>query len=358
MIRRNLGTNMAGEPCTALIAWSRREDVDRMKRQEFITLLGGTAGALPLALRAEQKAMPAVGILTTSGPPASLVDLVRGPIHQGLSDTGYIEGQNVAFEYRFAAGHYDRLPALASDLVSRKVDVIVAVNGTPTALAAKGATSTIPIVFINVGDPVGIGLVASLARPGGNITGFTNITTELMPKLVELLTELVPQAKVIALLVNPNNANAEGVIRNTQEAAQAKGVQLSILKAGTQSEIDAAFAALVQLQAGGLVIDPDGFFTGQRAQIVALASRHAVPAIYPHPQYVSAGGLIAYGIDDDAVYRQAGIYAGRILKGAKPADLPVQQPATFQLAVNLKTAKALGLTVPQLLLATANEVIE
>jgi putative tryptophan/tyrosine transport system substrate-binding protein len=247
---------------------------------------------------------------------------------------------------------------LAADLVGRKVDLILTNGGTPAALAVKNATSTIPIVFVAVGDPVGLGLVASLARPGGNITGFTNITTELMPKLVELLTELVPQAKVIALLVNPNNANAEGVIRKTQDAARAKGLQISVLKAGTQGEIDAVFASLVQQQAGRLVVDPDGFLASRRAQIVALAARYAIPAVYAHPSFVTAGGLIAYGIDDDAVYRQAGIYAGRILKGAKPADLPVQQPTNFKLIINLKTAGALGLTVPQLLLATADEVIE
>jgi putative tryptophan/tyrosine transport system substrate-binding protein len=247
---------------------------------------------------------------------------------------------------------------LAADLVGRKVDLILTNGGTPAALAVKNATSTIPIVFVAVGDPVGLGLVASLARPGGNITGFTNITTELMPKLVELLTELVPQAKVIALLVNPNNANAEGVIRKTQDAARAKGLQISVLKAGTQGEIDAVFASLVQQQAGRLVVDPDGFLASRRAQIVALAARYAIPAVYAHPSFVTAGGLIAYGIDDDAVYRQAGIYAGRILKGAKPADLPVQQPTNFKLIINLKTAGALGLTVPQLLLATVDEVIE
>ena len=238
--------------------------------------------------------------------------------------------------------------------------MIVTNGGTPPALAAKSATSTIPIVFINVGDPVGIGLVASLARPGGNITGFTNISNELMPKLVELACELVPQTKVIALLVNPDNPNAHGVIRNTQEAAREKGVQLSVLKAGTEGDIDSAFASLRQLQAGGLVIDPDGFFNtgGRRGQIVALAARFAIPAIYPHPQYVVAGGLISYGIDDDPVYRQAGIYAGKVLKGEKPADLPVQQPTTFELVVNLKTAKALGLRIPLSILARAEEVIE
>ena len=329
-----------------------------MKRREFITLLGSAAGALPLALRAEQKAMPVVGYLSSRSRPSNLGDFTHGPVHQGLAETGFVEGQNMMSEYRFAEDHYDRLPALAADLVGRKVDLIFTDAGTPPTLAAKNATSTIPIVFVDVGDPVGIGLVASLARPGGNVTGFTNISTELMPKLVELLTELAPQTKVIALLVNSNNANAEGIIRNTQEAARAKRVELHVLKGGTEAEIDMAFTSLDQLQAGGLVIDPDGFLTSRREQIVALASRHAVPTVYANRQAVAAGGLISYGIDEGAVRRQAGIYAGRILKGAKPADLPVQQPTTFKLAVNLRTARALGLTVPQLLLAIADEVIE
>jgi putative tryptophan/tyrosine transport system substrate-binding protein len=218
-------------------------------------------------------------------------------------------------ECRWAEFYYDRLPALAADLVSRKVDVIVTFGGTPSALAAKSATSTIPIVFTDVGDPVGIGLVASLARPGGNITGFANISTELMPKLLELLCELVPQAGVIALLVNPNKPNSEGIIRYTLEAAHVRGVQLSVFKATTEGEIDAAFAAVVQLKAGGLVVDPDGFFNSRRAQLVGLASDHAVPVVYAHPQFGAAGGLISYGIDDGALLRQAGIYVGRILKG-------------------------------------------
>ena len=235
-----------------------------MKRREFITLLGSAAGALPLALRAQQKAMPVVGYLSSRSRPSNLGDFTHGPVHQGLAETGFVEGQNMMSEYRFAEDHYDRLPALAADLVGRKVDLIFADAGTPPALAAKNATSTIPIVFVDVGDPVGIGLVASLARPGGNVTGFTNISTELMPKLFELLTELAPQTKVIALLVNSNNANAEGIIRNTQEAARAKSVELHVLKGGTEAEIDTAFTSLDQLQAGGLVIDPDGFLTSRR----------------------------------------------------------------------------------------------
>jgi putative ABC transport system substrate-binding protein len=327
-----------------------------MKRRDFIVLLGGAAVSWPLTAGAQQKAMPVIGFLS-GGSPGSYEPLVVA-FHQGLRETDYVEKKNVTIEYRWAEGRYDRLSALAADLVGRKVDVIAIIGGTPAALAAKSATSTIPIVFNGVADPIGAGLVASLARPGGNLTGFSNIAIELMPKLLELLCESVPQADVIALLVNPNNLNAEPLIRDVREAARAKGVKLLVLKAGTEGEIDAAFVSLVQLQAGALVVDPDGFLSSRREQLVALASRHVVPAIYAHRQFVAAGGLISYGIDDTAVSRQAGIYAGRILKGAKPADLPVQQPTKFELVVNLKTAKALGLTVPPSILARADEVIE
>jgi putative ABC transport system substrate-binding protein len=318
-------------------------------------LLGGAMTAAR-GLRAQQKAMPVIGFLSGG----SLVPYAPyvAAFHQGLSETGYVEGQNVAIEYRWAEGRYNRLPGLATDLVGHKVDVIAIIGGTPAALAAKSATSTIPIVFNGVADPVGAGLVASLSRPGGNLTGFSNIAIELMPKLLELLCDLVPQTGVIALLVNPNNLNAEPLIRDMQEAARAKGVKLLVLKAGTEGEIDAAFASLVQLQAGALVVDPDGFLSSRREQLVALASRHVVPAIYAHRQFVAAGGLISYGIQDTPVDRQVGIYVGKILKGAKPADLPVQQPTIFELVINLKTAKALGLTVPPLILVRADEVIE
>jgi putative tryptophan/tyrosine transport system substrate-binding protein len=318
-----------------------------MKRRNLMTVLAG-AVAYPLLAGAQQKPMPVIGFLNVYSPPTNPTEIGRGAVNQGLYQAGFVEGQNMLIERRWAESHYDRLPALAADLVARKVNVIVTLDGTPPVLAAKNATSTIPIVFVSVGDPVGIGLVASLARPGGNATGFSNIANELMPKLVELLTELVPQAKVVALLDNPNNPNTEGVIKNTQEAARTKGIQVPVLKAGTEGEIDTAFASLGELQAGGLVVGPDGFLNSgnRRTQIVALAARYAVPVVYAHPQFTAAGGLISYGIDDFAVFRQAGIYAGRILKGEKPADLPVQQPTTFKLVVNLKTAKELGLTIP------------
>jgi putative ABC transport system substrate-binding protein len=324
-----------------------------MRRRELLFLLGGamTAGRAP---HAQQKAMPVIGFLgsTSLDPNAPFTAAFR----QGLSEAGYVEGQNVTIEYRWAEGHYDRLPALAAELVGRKVDVIVA-GGTTAVLAAKNATSTIPIVF-NAADPVEFGLVASLARPGGNLTGVSMMNTELMAKRVELLSELVPQARVITLLVNPNNPGAERIIREVPEAPRAKGAQLQIVKAGTESEIDAAFATFVQLHAGALVVQADPLFGRRREQLVALASRHAVPAIYDWREFVAVGGLISYGPSRSAAIRQLGIYVGKILNGAKPADLPVQQPTTFELVVNLQTAKALGLAVPASILARADEVIE
>jgi putative ABC transport system substrate-binding protein len=325
-----------------------------MRRRELILLLSGALTAAR-ALRAQQKAIPVIGYLHfgSPGPYASFVAAFR----EGLGETGYVEGQNVAIEYRWAEGHYDRLPTLAADLVGRGVDVIVAVGGAREAEVAKTATSTIPIVFTTGGDPVEKGLVVSLARPGGNLTGVSFLVAELFAKRLELISELVPQAKVIALLVNPTNPNSGRLIAEVQGGARTKGVELLVLKASNEDEIDAAFASLLQLQARALIVS-DPLFDSRREQIVALAARYAVPAIYILRDYVAAGGLISYGSNIPAGYRQVGIYAGRILNGVKPADLPVMQPTTFELAINLKTANALGITVPQSILARADEVIE
>jgi putative tryptophan/tyrosine transport system substrate-binding protein len=325
-----------------------------MRRRELMLLLGGMMTAAR-TLRAQQKAMPVIGFLGVGSPGPNAPNVAA--FHQGLSETGYVEGRNLAIEYRWAEGSYDRLPALAADFVARKVDVIVA-SATPGLAAAKGATSTIPIIFAIGTDPVGDGLVASLARPGGNLTGVTFMMTELMPKRLDLLSGMVPEAKVIALLVNPNNSAAAPTIRDVQEAARAKGVQLHTLKASTESEIDAAFVTLVQLHAGAIVVGSDPFFNSRREQLVAMAARHAVPAIYEWREFAEAGGLISYGPSLTGAYRQLGIYVGKVLNGAEPADLPVEQPTTFELVVNLKTAKALGLTIPQSILARADEVIE
>jgi putative ABC transport system substrate-binding protein len=324
-----------------------------MHRRRFIALIGG-AITLPRVAAAQQKTMPVIGWLSAGSP--SLSSAVVAALRHGLSETGYVEGQNLAIEYRWADGRYEQLPALAADLVGSKVDVIAALS-TPVALAAKNATSTIPIVFA-VADAVASGFVASLAHPGGNLTGVSILIVELLPKRLELLTELVPQARVIALLVNPNNPNTEPMIREVQEAARAKGVRLHILKAGAPEELETAFATLVQLQAGGLVVGADPFFSNRRAQLAALAASHAVPAIYEYREFVDTGGLISYGPSLKGASREVGIYAGKILKGAKPADLPVEQPTTLELVVNLNTAKALGVTVPPSILARADEVIE
>jgi putative ABC transport system substrate-binding protein len=324
-----------------------------MNRRDVVFMLGSAAVGWPLAAGAQQKAMPAIGFLGGFNPTMTAqIELEQAAFRQGLSETGYVEGQNVVIEYRRGEGHTDRLPALAADLVARKVDVIVTQGGDASSLAAKNATSTIPILFHTVNDPVALGWVASLARPGGNLTGVSLMYAELMPKLLELLLELVPQARVIALLVNPDEAYTERIIGQMQE--RAKRVDLRVLRARTESEIDSAFATLVQTQADGLVLSPIAF----RRQIAALASRHAVPAIALPRDFPDAGGLLSYGPSLTAAYHLKGIYTGKILKGAKPADLPVQQPTTFELVVNLNTAKALGLTVPPLLLARADEVIE
>jgi putative ABC transport system substrate-binding protein len=327
-----------------------------MRRRELIPLLGGAMITWPLAARAQQMAMPVIGYLIGPSPGPSAPGLAA--FRKGLSEAGYVEGQNLTIEYRWADGHYDRLPALADELVRRKVDVIVTRGGTTATRAAKNATSTIPIVFEIGSDPVADGLVASLARPRGNLTGVSLLVVELMSKRVELLRELLPQAGVIALLVNPNNVNIERVIRDVQEATRAKGMQLHILLASSEGEIDAALESLRQRQARALLVATDPFIDSQRDRLVALAERNAVPAVYGFREYVAAGGLISYGPSLLDVFRQQGIYTGKILKGAKPSDLPIVQPTTFELVINLKTAKALGLTIPLSMLAQADEVIE
>jgi putative ABC transport system substrate-binding protein len=324
-----------------------------MRRREFIILLGGAAVAWPLAGRAQPKAMPVIGFLSNNLPG------VAGPMvafRQGLSEIGYVEGQNVAIEYRWSEGRIDRLPALATELVGRGVDLILAIG--EAVFAAKNATSTIPIIFSFAGDSVATGLVASFARPGGNLTGAAMMMAELTPKRLELLSELVPHASVFALIVNPNSPGTETMTGEMQEAARTKGVQLYVLKAGTESEIDAAFASLVELHVDAVLVGNDPFFWSLRDRFVMLADRHAVPASYFLRDFTGAGGLISYGPNLAAVYRRLGVYAGKILNGAKPADLPVEQPTTFELVVNLKTAKALGITIPPAILARADEVIE
>jgi len=326
-----------------------------MRRRHFMTLLGGAA-AWPLAARAQQPAMPVIGFLGTETLDLSAVRLRA--FQQGLRETGFFEGRNVAFEYRWAEGRYDRFPALLADLVSRKVAVIAVLGGPPTAVAAKAATATIPILFVIAGDPVALGLVASLSRPGSNITGVTSLAVELGAKQLEVLTELVPTATV-ALLVNPANpAIADPLVRELQAAAGIRGIELHILHAGTESELDAVFETLPRLRAGALVIGSDVFFNSRPQQLAALAARYAVPTMYPFREYVAAGGLVSYGESLTDAYRILGGYAGRILKGDKPADLPVQQSTKIELFINLKTAKALGLTVPISLLGRAEAVIE
>jgi putative tryptophan/tyrosine transport system substrate-binding protein len=328
-----------------------------VKRRELLTLLGGGAMiAWPFAARAQQTAMPVIGFLGSGS--ANAFTPFLAAFRHGLDQAGYVEGRNVAIEYRWAEGRFDRLPALAADLVGCKVDLILASGGIPSARAAKDATSTIPVVFTAVSDPVGRGLIVSLARPGGNLTGFSIMAVELMPKRFELMSELVPQIRAMALLWNPTGEITEGMVKDTQEMVRAKGMQLHILQATMESEIDAAFASLDQSHAGALIVGDDPFFTGRREQIVGLASRHGIPAIYQFRDFAVSGGLMSYGVSLTSAYRQAAMLAGKILKGAKPADLPVEQPAILELVINLKTAQVLGLTVPQSLLARADEVIE
>jgi len=331
-----------------------------MRRRAFITLLGGAAAtssvSWPLAARAQQAKMPLVGCLNSSSADAD-GDRMRA-YRRGLSETGYVEGRNVTIEYRWADGQNDRLPSLAADLVHRRVNVIVT-GGTPATLAAKAATTTIPIVFIIATDPVEAGLVASLNRPGGNLTGVTALNVELAPKKLELLHELLPAATVMALLVNPTNpVAAETQTRDLLAAARTLGVQLHILHASTERDFDAVFANLVQLRAGALVIGSDLFFTSRSEQLAALTVRHALPSIYQFREFAAAGGLMSYGGSITDWGYQGGVYTGRILAGAKPADLPVQQITKVELVINMKTAKALGLTFPITLLGRADEVIE
>jgi putative ABC transport system substrate-binding protein len=327
-----------------------------MDRRTFIGRVAGGLLASPLAARAQKSAVPVIGFLGTASPAqwASFVAAFR----KGLNETGYVEGKNVAIEFRWAEGHYDRVPALAADLVRREVTVIFATGAGGGAQAAKAATSTIPIVFTG-GDGVKVGLVASLNHPGGNVTGINFFTNELMPKRLQLLHELVPNATVVAFIRNPSDPTGTGEsrARNVQETARTLGLQLRLLSAANEQEIDAAFATFAQLRPGALLVDADLFFNARREQFVALAARHAVPAIYEVRDYVVAGGLMSYGASITEAYRQAGVYTGRILNGAKPADLPVLQSTTFELVINAKTAKALGLTVPQPLLLRA-EVLQ
>jgi putative ABC transport system substrate-binding protein len=326
-----------------------------VNRREFIAIVGGAALARPLVARAQQPAMPVIGFMNAGTPKED--EHLRAAFQQGVNETGYIEGQNVTIEYHWAEGHADRLPGLAADLVRRRVSVIAA-TGTPAALAAKDATATIPIVFETAGDPIKLGLVASLNRPGGNVTGMTQLSSELVAKRLGILHDLIPTATTIGLLVNPTDPRAETQTGEMQEAAHALGLQIHVLNASTEGEINTVFAILSQLRLGALLVVTSNLFSRRREQFVTLAARQGVPAIYQYREYVAAGGLISYGTSITDAYRQAGIYTGRILKGEKPDDLPVLRPTKFELVINLKTTKTLGLTIPSGVLAIADEVIE
>jgi len=328
-----------------------------MKRREFLYLLGGAAAAWPLAARAQQPAMPVIGFLGAVSPDG-LTERLRG-FRQGLKESGYGEGENVAIEYRWADNRLDLLPGLATDLVRKRVAVIVATGGTAPAIAAKAATTTIPIVFMVPEDPVQLGLVASLSRPGGNLTGANIFIGELVPKRLELLRELVPAMTRVAVFVNPANpARAASQVKEAEQAGRAMGLQIQVFNAGTGREINAAFETLARERPDALFVGPDPFFVARRVQLATLAARHAIPTSFSVREFAEAGGLMSYGTNIVDAYRHAGVYAGRVLKGAKPADLPVVQSAKFELVINAQTALMLGLTVPSSLLATADEVIE
>jgi len=330
---------------------------DGMRRRDFIKAIGGSVAAWPLAAGAQQSAGPIVGFLSSASPDLYVTRL--NAFRQGLKETGYVEGQNVAIEYRWAEGHNDRLASLATDLIRRRVTVLVAGGGTPTAVAAKAATTTIPVVFAVGVDPVTVGLVASMIRPGGNLTGITNLATEVGPKRLEVLRELLPTATGIAVLVNPANPSlAELYLQVLRPVADKLGVQLHVLNASTDRDFDTVFASLPRLQASGLVIMPDVFFTTRAEQLGAISLRYGVPAIYEYRPFTAAGGLVSYGSDEVEYYRLLGIYAGKVLNGDKPANLPVVQSTKVELIINLKTAKTLGLNVPQPLVGRADEVIE
>jgi putative ABC transport system substrate-binding protein len=328
----------------------------KVKRREFITLLGGAAAAWPLTARAQQRALPVIGLLSSRSPAADtpLIAVIR----QGLIETGLVEGQNVALDYRWAEGRYDRLGGLAADLVRRQVVVIVTIGGEAPALAAKAASATIPIVFVGGADPIRSGIVTSVQRPGGNITGVSTLIFELEPKRLGLLGELRPNARTTAVLVNPNSYYAENQLSDIKTAARNVGQEMTILNASTIPDIDAAFARLVQMRADALLVTADPFFLDRTAQVVVLAARHAIPTLYSRREFAAAGGLMSYGPSINDNYRLLGVYAARIFKGEKPGDLPIQFPTKFELVINLSTAKALGLEVPPSLLARADEVIE